>query len=236
MYRKKEEIQLIKKNRKIITLILICTIIIASLAIISSTNYLNPYSEEISDDELSDAISNSINFLKVSNEPHALLWLDVMYRRFGIEEFSNAAQQYDQLLENNPRQVSQLRLFRRIIDYNNTISITDFNSIIFDLDQITVPALYCNRIKCTYFSEKYFEPEEFTLLILPTPSVTREDLDEIKTSGELSSQTATPTAYAVAAFKCPDPDCELMFFLPAKKALEKGLNLNLGQKSPDFES
>ena len=95
---------------------------------------------------------------------------------------------------------------------------------------------YCNRIKCDYFSEKYFQPEEFTLLILSTPRVTREDLDEIKTSGKLSSPTSTPTAYAVAAIKCPDPDCELMFFMPAKKALEKGLNLDLGQKSPDFES
>jgi len=27
-----------------------------------------------------------------------------------------------------------------------------------------------------------------------------------------------------------------MFFMPAKKALEKGLNLDLEQKAPDFES
>ena len=95
---------------------------------------------------------------------------------------------------------------------------------------------YCNRIKCTYFSEKYFVPEEFTLLFFSTPSVTREDLDEIKTSGKLASPPSTPTAYAVAALKCPDPDCELMFFMPAKKAIEKGLNLDLYQKAPDFES
>lgn len=151
-------IQLIKENKKILTAILISIIIIASLAIIFLTNYFNPYSEEISDDELSDAISDSINFLKNSNEPHTLLWLDVMFRRFGIGEFSNASKEYDQILENNPSQASQLRLFRRIMDYNNTLQVNDFNYIIVDLDKITLPALYCNRMNLPNdYSEKLEE-------------------------------------------------------------------------------
>ena len=116
------------------------------MIIIYLTDCLNSDLEKISNDELSTAISNSIEFLKESNEPHTLLWLDVMYRRFEIEDFSNAKSNYEQILANNPSQASQLRLFRRIIDYNNTLIINDFNSIIVDLDKITVPALYCDKI------------------------------------------------------------------------------------------
>ena len=89
-----------------------------------------------------------------SKEPYTLLWLDVIYRRFGIEEFSDAFERYDDLLNDNPKQASLLRLFRRIGDYNNPFSNQDFNSALVDLDQITIPALYCDRIT---LSKDYFE-------------------------------------------------------------------------------
>lgn len=157
----------IKLNKKILTSILICFIVLGSLTIIyfkliaNTKNFPSSGVEEYSESELSDAILNSINFIKNSSEPHTLLWLDVIYRRFGIESFSFAYQRYDQLLEEKHIQTSSLRVFRRIIDYNNPLQINDLNSIVVDLDQITVPALYCDRLDLTQeYSEELEKASE----------------------------------------------------------------------------
>ena len=42
------------------------------------------------EEELNTAVANAIDFFKESREPHALLWLAVMHRRFGIEKFADA--------------------------------------------------------------------------------------------------------------------------------------------------
>ncbi len=91
-------------------------------------------------------IVNAINFFKQSNEPEAMLWLDVMHRRFGIEEFANSLQRFDQLLYWYPDRSSWLRLFRRIADYHNPIRPKDLKMVKSDLDLITLPALYCDRL------------------------------------------------------------------------------------------
>lgn len=104
--------------------------------------------EEPAEYDLQNSISKAIKFLDNSSDPHSLLWLDVIHRRFGVETFSDSLQLYDQKLKEtvNQIQISQLRLFRRIADYNNTITFLDLNSVVGDVDPITVPALYCDRI------------------------------------------------------------------------------------------
>jgi hypothetical protein len=91
-------------------------------------------------------VANAIKFLGQSQEPEAMLWLDVMFRRFGIEEFANSLQQFDQLIYLYPSKLPELRLFRRIADYNNPISAYDLKRVKIDLDRITLPALYCDRL------------------------------------------------------------------------------------------
>ena len=90
-------------------------------------------------------IANAIKFFEWSQEPEAMLWLDVMYRRFGIEEFADALQRFDQLywLAEQP---SVIRMFRRIADYNNPVRVEDLMRVKSDLDFITLPALYCDRL------------------------------------------------------------------------------------------
>lgn len=90
-------------------------------------------------------VANAIKFFEWSQEPDAMLWLDVMHRRFGIEEFANSLQRFDQLIQLYPDKLSESRPFRRIADYNNPISAEDLKRVKNDLDVITLPALYCDR-------------------------------------------------------------------------------------------
>lgn len=89
-------------------------------------------------------IKKAISFLELSNEPHALLWVDVIHRRFGIEDFADSLQRYDQVLNELPGEQLQLHVFRRIADYDNPIQQRDLDRFV-GLDSIVVPALYCDR-------------------------------------------------------------------------------------------
>jgi hypothetical protein len=95
---------------------------------------------------LQEAVGNATNYFAQTQEPYALLNLNILYRRFGIPEFANSLQRYDQLLLANPKDAALLRVFRRIADYNNPVQATDFNAVTVDVDQITVPALYSDRL------------------------------------------------------------------------------------------
>jgi len=71
--------------------------------------------------------------------------LNVLYRRFGITEFANSLNHYDQLLAKNPENAPLPRVFRRIADYYNYPQPMDYYAVTADVDQITVPALYADR-------------------------------------------------------------------------------------------
>lgn len=91
------------------------------------------------------SVVNAIKFFEQSQEPEAMLWLDVMYRRFGIEKFADSLQRFDQLLW-YADQPSVTRLFRRMADYNSPIRAKDLKKVTNKLDLITLPALYCDRL------------------------------------------------------------------------------------------
>jgi hypothetical protein len=91
------------------------------------------------------AIADGTSYFSNSQEPYALLLLDVLYRRFGVAEFADSLQRYDQILAENPDNAPLLRIFRRIADYNNTLLPEDFFAVTADVDKITVPALYSDR-------------------------------------------------------------------------------------------
>ncbi len=102
---------------------------------------------------LKAAVTNAINFFEESpppyqsNELYALLMLDVMYRRFGITQFAGALQLYDQAIDTHPQDAPIMRVFRRIADYDSPLYPGDLQSVTFDIDRLTVPALYCDRFE-----------------------------------------------------------------------------------------
>jgi hypothetical protein len=97
--------------------------------------------------DLHTATAKAIDFLEDRNELYALLWLDVIHRRFGIAEFSDALQRYDQKLTEHPEEAALLRVFRRMADYDNELlQEEDFKAVSLPSDIIIVHALYCNRL------------------------------------------------------------------------------------------
>ena len=48
------------------------------------------------------AVEKAIDFFEGSRDPYALLFLDVIYRRFGILEFADALQRFDEEIFSNP--------------------------------------------------------------------------------------------------------------------------------------
>ncbi len=107
---------------------------------------LNTPDDVPTDRTLSTEITNAVNFLNESTEPYTILWLDVIHRRFGITAFADSLQRYDQILNVHPEQASLLRVFRRIADYDNPLHVGDLQAVVVDLDLITVPALYSDRL------------------------------------------------------------------------------------------
>jgi len=97
--------------------------------------------------DLHTAIAKAIDFLEDRSEPYALLWLDVMHRRFGIAEFADSLQRYDQVLTEQPEQLSLLRVFRRIADYDNPLQTEDLKAVSLPSDIIIAHALYCDRLE-----------------------------------------------------------------------------------------
>jgi hypothetical protein len=96
---------------------------------------------------VSAAVVKAVDFCAGLDEPDALLMLDVMYRRFEIASFSDALQRYDQILSEKPYEAPIIRVFRRIADHDNVLQNGDFDSVSRELDILTVPALYCDRLE-----------------------------------------------------------------------------------------
>lgn len=96
--------------------------------------------------EVAAVVANAIAFLKSAREPHALLFMGLIYRRFGIEEFANALQLYDDVLPQHPARAPVLRVFRRMFDANNPILLEDWERVTIPTDRLLVSALYCDRL------------------------------------------------------------------------------------------
>jgi hypothetical protein len=127
-------------NRKRTLFVIFCIIVVCSLLAIPLLlrQIYPPHT-------LQPAISKAIAFFEGAREPYSLLMLDVMHRRFGIAEFADALQRYDEVLAKSLEQAPLLRVFRRIADYDNTLQAGDLAAVWKDYDQVTVPALYCDR-------------------------------------------------------------------------------------------
>jgi hypothetical protein len=130
-------------GHKKFVLLAFCIIVFSSLLVILLP--LKPAPETTSD--LTSAVMNAIDFCGGLNESDALLMLDVIYRRFEIASFADALQRYDMVISETPDDAPIMRVFRRIADYDNVLQHDDLYSISWELDVLTVPALYCDRLE-----------------------------------------------------------------------------------------
>jgi hypothetical protein len=93
----------------------------------------------------SEPVLKAINYFSTPTEPEVMLWLDVMHRRFGIEEFTNALQAFDQMMIWSSDK-AYVNMFRRMADYYYTVISAELGKVTNELDLITLPALYCDRL------------------------------------------------------------------------------------------
>jgi hypothetical protein len=127
-----------KLNKRRAIILAFCIIALCSLLL--AAPLLTPH-----EPDMQTAITKATDYLEETDEPYALLWLNVMYRRFGIEEFANALQRYDQQLPEQPTQWSILNVFRRIAVYDNPMQAEVLDSVVIPTDRIIAYALYCDR-------------------------------------------------------------------------------------------
>jgi len=137
-------------GRKGLVLLAFCIIVFCSLLVILLP--LKPAPEPALD--VSSAVVKAVDFCEGLDEPDALLMLDVMYRRFEIPAFTDALQRYDQALSESPDKAPIMRVFRRIADHDNVLLNGDLDSVSWELDALTVPALYCDRLELpSYYTQ-----------------------------------------------------------------------------------
>lgn len=127
-----------KLSKRNILVLVFCIAALSTLILLPPL--LNPKSN------MQCTIDHAVDYLENSNEPYALLWCNVMYRRFGVTEFSGSLEHYDQILAQS-NDTALLRIFRRIADHNNVLNSEDLEALIADVDKFVVPALYCDQMQ-----------------------------------------------------------------------------------------
>jgi hypothetical protein len=100
----------------------------------------------LTEGELAAVVANAIAFLKSAREPHALLFMGLIHRRFGIKEFADARELYDAELPKHPDRAPVLRVLRRMFDASNPIQPEDWEHVTLQTDRLLVSALYCDRL------------------------------------------------------------------------------------------
>ena len=86
--------------------IVICSLLTVSLLLkfLSAPSGDEPQTSlQPNDEALQQAISHGIAYLRQIKEPMGLLMLNVMYRQFGIAEFNDSLQRFDQAVRFKPR-------------------------------------------------------------------------------------------------------------------------------------
>ena len=96
--------------------------------------------------EVAAVVASAIAFLKSAREPHALLFMGLIHRRFGVREFANALALYDEELPKHPDRAPVLRVFRRMFDASNPIQLEDWEHVTIPTDRLLISALYCDRL------------------------------------------------------------------------------------------
>ena len=91
------------------------------------------------------AVERAIGFFENSSEPHALLWLNVMHRKFKVEQFADSLERFDRILAEGREDAPVLRVLRRIADANNPLDPDDLDHVNEQTDRLLISALYCDQ-------------------------------------------------------------------------------------------
>jgi hypothetical protein len=91
-------------------------------------------------------VANAINFINRTREPYALLFLNIMHRRFKVPQFADSLKRYDEVLAERPKEAPLLRVLRRIADANNPLQPDDMRHVSVQTDRLLVSALYCDQL------------------------------------------------------------------------------------------
>ncbi|UCF45156.1 MAG: hypothetical protein JSW44_00495 [Candidatus Bathyarchaeota archaeon] len=134
--------ELALKKKRLATVAFLLMLLFSGLA---GTILIQNGAGAVAPEVLQRAVANAIAFFMGSREPFALLWLDVMHRRFNITAFADALKRYDDVLAEEQR--LELRVFRRIADHDNPLQVEELQALWFPVDRVTAPALYCDRLE-----------------------------------------------------------------------------------------
>jgi len=96
--------------------------------------------------DVNTTVANAIAFLQKAREPHALLFMGLLHRRFRVEEFADCLERYDEELPAHPERAPVLRVFRRMFDANNPLQPDDWEHVTIPTDRLLASALYCDRL------------------------------------------------------------------------------------------
>ena len=110
----------------------------------STETKTTPYTPPVQQN-YSQPVLKAINYFSTPTEPEAILWLDVMHRRFEMDEFPGALQAFDHLMLWSSDK-AYVNMFRRMADYYYTVNSAELGKVTNELDIITLPALYCDRV------------------------------------------------------------------------------------------
>ena len=100
----------------------------------------------LTETDVRTTVANAISFLDRVREPHALLFMGLIHRRCGIQEFADCLERYDEVLPEHPDRAPVLRVFRRMFDADNPLQPDDWEHVTIQTDRLLVTALYCDRL------------------------------------------------------------------------------------------
>lgn len=95
--------------------------------------------------DIESGIAQAVRFFRGSTEPHALLWLALIHRRFGVPEFADALSRFDGMVAASPERAASLRVFRRLADPAHRLDPEDLQAVTHPSDLIVVYALYADQ-------------------------------------------------------------------------------------------
>lgn len=107
-----------------------------------------PASAGEGDERLLEAIDRARGFLAQQPRDNTgiLLFLDILHRRFGLEEFAGMADEYERLVASMPRPAPDVFSSRRVLDASTRIDPALLKELVSPVNRITHPALHAREL------------------------------------------------------------------------------------------
>jgi hypothetical protein len=101
----------------------------------------------LTEEQVRTAVANGITFVNTTREPYGLWFMSMMHRLFGVPEFANALERYDEVTAERPgEEAAVLRVLRRLNDAANPLQPGDLDHVVIPTDRVLATALYCDRL------------------------------------------------------------------------------------------